>query len=165
MAILSLILITGSLISLGFGEGRLKKTESKALIFALTTGSLTAAYTIIDGIGARLSGNSISFIAWLYILDAIPFTTAALIVKKRELSNFILSNWGKSIIGGALSILSYGIVIFALTKGAMGAVAALRESSILYSAIIGVIFLKEPFGKRRAIAAAFITLGVIGLAA
>jgi uncharacterized membrane protein len=109
---------------------------------------IIAGYTLIDGVGTRLSGNAISYGQWLFFLSAIPFTMFALAWRGRAaVSSYLRKRWTMGLIGGGMSMASYLIVLWAMTKAPVAAVAALRETSVVFAAIIGCYMLRE--GTRR----------------
>ena len=132
-------------------------------IAAFTTGAFIAAYTVTDGIGARAAGNALSYSGWLFLLDSIPLALIFIWRNKRlPLALEHKQNW-LNLLGGVMSLLAYGIVIWAVTLAPMGTVSALRETSVLFAALIGVVFLKEKMTMRRLFACIVITGGAIVL--
>ena len=132
-------------------------------IAAFTTGAFIAAYTVTDGIGARLAGNSISYSGWLFVLDSFPLALIFMWMHRRlPMATERKQNW-LSLAGGVMSLLAYGIVIWAVTLAPMGTVSALRETSVLFAALIGAIFLGEKLTVRRIFACLVITVGAIVL--
>lgn len=146
---------------LAFESGPPWRRDSMALKYALGTSFWIASYTLIDGIGGRYSGNPFAYIAWLFFLDGLPITFAALYLRWGRIGSFLKSEWRFYTSGGCLSLAAYGMVIYAMSLGAMGVVSAIRETSVLFAALIGVFVLKETFGWSRILAAALVTGGVI----
>lgn len=132
-------------------------------IAAFTTGAFIAAYTVTDGIGARAAGNAIAYSGWLFVLDSFPMALIFMWMHRRlPLAAEPRQNW-MSLAGGVMSLLAYGIVIWAVTLAPMGTVSALRETSVLFAALIGVIFLGEKLMLRRVFACVVISVGAIVL--
>ena len=129
-------------------------------IAAFTTGAFIAAYTVTDGIGARAAGNAVAYSGWLFALDSLPLAMISM-WQKRRLPQF-KQVW-ISLTGGIMSLFAYAIVIWAITLAPMGTVSALRETSVLFAALIGALFMGEKFTRRRLCAAALITGGAIVL--
>ena len=130
---------------------------------AFTTGAFIAAYTVTDGIGARTAGNALSYSGWLFVLDSLPLALIFMWQHKRlPIAPQRRQNW-LSLAGGIMSLFAYGIVIWAVTLAPMGTVSALRETSVLFAAIIGALFLGEKLTPRRLCAAALIAAGAIVL--
>lgn len=161
---LGIAMISGGIIALAL-QGR-HVSRSSALA-ALTTGSMIALYTVIDGIGVRQSGGqALTYTLWMFVFY---WLTPALFVATRGLSAL----WtpahampiavGSSLVGGLLSIAAYGIVIWALQSGAMGAVSALRETSVVFAVLIGRAFLHETVSAKRWLACVVVAAGAVCL--
>ena len=131
------------------------------MIFAAGTALFIAAYTVTDAMGARLSGHAVSYVAWLAILDGLPTLLAAGTLRRAALAHHLAARAWKSAAGGVLQLAAYGLVVWALALAPMAAVSALRETSVLFAAIIGVKLLGEPLGARRITAAALVAVGII----
>ncbi len=151
--------------SLAFERGRPRGEQRRSILWALFTALTITAYTVVDGLGVRRSGAPLGYIAWLFTIDGIPFIAATWAWRRRDLLAYFHSNWLVPMIGGLLSFASYGIAIWALSLGAMAQVAALRETGVIFAAVIGSLFLGEPFGRRRILAAATVAAGIILLEA
>ncbi|MEM7195776.1 MAG: DMT family transporter [Pseudomonadota bacterium] len=156
-----IVLISIGLMSLTFLGRHLGHIPRTALIWGLVTSVLIGAYTITDGLGVRLAGDPYSYIVWLFIFEPVPICLILLMRQRREFLNFVQSNRGRILMGGTFSSAAYALVIYAMSFGAMGLVSSLRESSVIFAAIIGSIFLKEPFGRQRIIAATLVAAGII----
>jgi drug/metabolite transporter (DMT)-like permease len=154
------------LISLGIVSIAFVRREAHpraALIYALANAAVIAFYTLIDGAGARASGNAGSYVAWLTFLEAFPFLIWLRVRRGAAIIDYIGRGWRRGIIGGAASLGAYGIVLWAMTRSPIAAVAALRETSVLFAALIGAIWLKEGFGIPRLAGAASVVAGVAAL--
>jgi uncharacterized membrane protein len=136
-------------------------TQGRPLLLALGTGTAIAGYTIADGMGGRASGDVLAYIVWLFLLDGWPF--ALLVVMKRGTRALALTlpkAWKPAVGGGIMSVVAYGMVIWAMSAAPMAYVSALRETSVLLAAAIGTLLLGEPFGRRRILAAGLVVIGV-----
>ncbi|MFD7239950.1 EamA family transporter [Streptomyces syringium] len=131
-----------------------------AIVAAGSTGLAIASYTVIDGLGARASGTSLGFIAWLMALEGLPIPLYALATRRGRLLAEVRPNVVRGLIGGVLSFFAYGLVVWAQTRAALAPVAALRESSIIVGAGIGAVFFKERFGTPRIAAAGLMVVGI-----
>jgi len=140
---LSIVLICFGIIILGvFSESSIK--NNNAVIYSLATGFFIGLYSLADGYGARISQSPLNFLGWSFILNAMifPFVLKYMgytNVFSRVLKEAKLIFW----IGGTLSYIVYGIVVWSFTKAPIPLVGALRESSIVFSILIGFFFLKE----------------------
>ena len=154
-------IISAGTISLVWGSGLRMSAEKRSIIFALLTGLMIASYTIIDGIGVRLSGNPASYIGWLFILSPLPIASIAMLRRRGDAIVYIRKNWKLAVLGGGLNLGSYGLSIWALNLAAMAHVSAMRETSVIIAALIGTQLLGESFGKRRILAAMVVAIGVV----
>jgi drug/metabolite transporter (DMT)-like permease len=158
---LGIALICIGIVSIAFV--RREAHPPAATLFALANAAIIAVYTLIDGAGARASGNAMSYVAWLTFLEAIPFLLWIRARKGPRAVSYIGRGWRRGILGGAASLGAYGIVLWAMTRAPVAAVAALRETSVLFAALIGAIWLKEGFGLPRLAGAATVVAGVAAL--
>ncbi len=161
LALLGVALASAGIVSLSFDGGPPWKNDTKPVLFAMGTATFIAAYTVVDGTGVRLSGTAIGYLVWLAALDAIPILVVTLILRRRELRWTLRSEWRKGIAGAALQLTAYGLVIWAMSFSAMAAVSALRETSVIFAAIIGTRLLKERFGLLRTSATMLVAGGVV----
>jgi drug/metabolite transporter (DMT)-like permease len=132
-------------------------------VLALTTASVIACYTLIDGAGARASGEPVTYTAWIFLFTAAPMVTWTAIRRPRALVEALRGQWWIAIVGGAGNVGAYGLVLWAMTKAPVAAVAALRETSILFATIVGIFILKEKADKYRIASTVFIVAGAIVL--
>ncbi|MDB4140637.1 DMT family transporter [Candidatus Pelagibacter sp.] len=132
--------------------------------YSLITGFFIGLYTVIDGYGARVSLSAISYMSWGFILSAMLFPILLKINKYDNIFRNIIND-GKAIfwIGGSISYLVYGVVIWGFTKAPIPMVSALRESSIVFVIFIGIFFLDEKINLAKIISIILIFFGVIGL--
>ena len=162
LALLGVLLVSGGILSLAVG--RRAGTDLAALGFALLTGVTIAAYTVTDAMGIRASGSRLGYIAWLALLDGLPFIAWALWHRRAEVPGFLRHRAGPAVLGGVMTFAAYGLVLWAYSLGAIAPVAALRETSVIIAVLIGTLFLGEPFGRRRLIAAVIVAAGAALLA-
>ncbi|WP_300603063.1 DMT family transporter [Trebonia sp.] len=133
-----------------------------ALIAAVATGLTIAAYTTVDGLGVRLSGSSVGYIGWLMLLESLCVPAWALARRRREVVGGVSRRVLLSgVAAGALSVLAYGLVLWAQTRGALAPIAALRETSVIFGAIIATVVFREPFGRSRIAATVLVVIGVV----
>ncbi len=142
--------------------GRARSVDaSRAVPAALLSGALIGVYTVIDGQGVRLAGGELRFIAWNFFLDGIPLTLVVLWLRRGQIGAFLRDEGLRAFAGGVVATLSYSIVLWALARGAMAHVSALRETSVIFAALIGTRLLGEPFGRARVGAALAVVAGVV----
>ncbi|HEV2000360.1 MAG TPA: EamA family transporter [Xanthobacteraceae bacterium] len=144
------------------GGGALGRLPAKALFYAAGTAVCTAAYTIVDGIGARASGTASGFTFWMFVLDTFLMVTFALATRGGGAIRRLAPEWRTGLAAGGLSLGGYWIAIWAFTVAPIALVAALRETSVLFVMLIAVVLLGERAGAWRWLAAALI-VGGIGL--
>jgi drug/metabolite transporter (DMT)-like permease len=132
-----------------------------AFLAAVGTGLTIAAYTTVDGVGVRLSASPVGYIGWLMLLESLCVPMFAL-VRRREV---VLKQPPRILLAGlaagALSVLAYGLVLWAQTRGALAPIAALRETSVIFGAIIGTLVFREPFGRTRIAATVLVLAGIV----
>lgn len=137
--------------------------RSGAIVYAVGCGATIATYTICDGQGVRASGDALGYIAWLHLLDGVLFGSAVLWLRRTTLAGDIRRGLAPAALSGILSMLAYGMVVWAMASTPMALVSALRETSVVLAAVIGTVMMGEPFGGRRVASAALVALGVVAL--
>jgi drug/metabolite transporter (DMT)-like permease len=142
--------------------GRIGKPSTGTLI-ALGNAVIIAAYTIVDGTGVRLSGNAISYGQWLFFINAIPLAIFALAWRGTEIVGYVRERWAMGFAGGALSMAAYLIVLWAMTRAPVAGVAALRETSVIFAALIGSLILREGGVVPRVAGAVLVACGIAAL--
>ena len=158
---LGILLISAGILSLGLLQR--SRAHRGATLWALANAAIIASYTLVDGAGARLSGTPAGYVAWLFCLQGLLFVTLVAVLRRRAALDYIGRNWQRGLGGGLCLISAYGIVLWAMTQAPVAAVAALRETSVIFAALIGTVFLKERFGRQRLIAACAVALGIVAL--
>jgi len=139
-------------------------TQTKPIMLAIATGLVIAAYSVVDGIGIRLTPGALGYVAWLFICEV--FVTGYIVLRRgRALFTVERRVWIIGLAGGVVSSLAYAIVLYAKTLAPLGLVSTLRETSVIFAALIGIIAFKERPWKLRALAATIVVAGVVGLAA
>ena len=143
----------------------------KALVFAFTNAGIIATYTVVDGLGVRAEvnagGSALRYVMILFVLDGLPYPLLVWLrrtpAQRRQIVAYARTRWPKAALGGAASIGSYAIALWAMTKAPVASVAALRETSVLFAALLGTWLLKEKFGLQRALGTLVVVAGVISL--
>jgi drug/metabolite transporter (DMT)-like permease len=162
MVWVGVVLICGGVLSLGFAGFRWHESRN-SLAWALANAVIIAVYTLVDAAGVRTAGRPETYVVWLFTLDALPFPIIVLLLKRRELMAYAARAWLRGLFSGALSAAAYGVVLWAMTRAPVAAVAALRETSVIFAALIGAWLLKEGHIARRIVGAATVAAGVIAL--
>jgi drug/metabolite transporter (DMT)-like permease len=131
------------------------------LLRAASVGLCIAIYTLFDGVGARISDNVLGYTAMTSFLAGIPLMIIAFFLRGREMVGFLRHEWKSGILGGVMMFAAYAIVIYAMTLTQLTQVAALRETSVIFAAVIGTLILKESLGVKRIFAATIVAGGII----
>src|SRR6202162_3168 len=156
-----IVLISLGIVSIAFVQRRVH--PASAAYWAFANAAIIAAYTLVDGSGARASGNAASYVTWLIFLEGIPFVVWVLVRRGRPALLYLRSGWRRGLVGGACSLAAYGIVLWAMTRAPIAAVAALRGTSVIFAALLGSLWLKEGFGWLRLAGAASVVAGIAAL--
>jgi drug/metabolite transporter (DMT)-like permease len=154
-------LLVAGVVLLSLRGGReLARLDRRAVGFALFTAVTVCAYSVVDGVGARLAGSANAYSAALFAGIGPVMVSYALARRGREVIPTMARHWVLGLVGGTLQLGSYGIAIWAMTLAPIAIVAALRETSVLFGAAIAVVFLKEPLRPSRIGAALLIVAGL-----
>src|ERR1051326_8086280 len=152
-----LLCLVGGVMMLSLrGGGDLAKLDRRAVGFALFTALTVCAYTVIDGIGVRASGNALAYTAAAFLGNAVIMALYGLARRGRKLLAGPWHIWGTGLGGGALQFSSYGVALWAMTIVPIAVVAARRETSVLFGALIPVVVLREPLRAARVAAVVLI---------
>jgi drug/metabolite transporter (DMT)-like permease len=135
--------------------------DRAALAWALATAIGVALYNVTDARGVRIAPDPFTFITWLFIVDPIPIAITVLLLRRGALASAVAMKWRYGVIAGALSILSFGAALYAFSLIETARVSALRETSVVFAAIMGSLFLGESFGRRRIVAAIVLAAGLV----
>jgi drug/metabolite transporter (DMT)-like permease len=160
-AIAGLVMISGGIVALGRGKDRLDPATVRDAAIA---GGFIAAYMVTDGIGVRLAGNAFSYVAWMTLLQGAPMPLVYLAMRRRFPPLRLDAETLKALGGGVLGLAAYSVVVWAMSLAPLAKVSGLRETSILFAAVLGALFLGERFTLRKGACAAAITAGAILLA-
>ncbi|MGW0598604.1 EamA family transporter [Streptomyces sp. NPDC002776] len=137
-----------------------RRPDWAAIGAALATGLTIAAYTVVDGLGVRASGSSLGYIAWLMTVQGVVIPAYALHRWRGGTAAVLRPFAALGLLGAALSVAAYALVLWAQTRADLAPIAALRESSIIVGAAIGAVFFKERFGTPRIVAAGLVVVGI-----
>jgi drug/metabolite transporter (DMT)-like permease len=120
-------------------------------------------YTLVDGVGARLSGNAFSYTGWMLLLTGVLVFLISLSLRGRQLAHHVLFQWKKWLLGGGCTFAAYSLALWAMTKAPIAPVAALRETSIVFSAVLALFVLKERITPLRYVSIAIVTAGAVAI--
>ncbi|QGV80183.1 EamA family transporter [Streptomyces ficellus] len=141
-------------------RGTSRRPNRPAVLAALATGVAIAGYTVVDGVGVRAAGSPLGYIAWLMLLQGLAIPAYTLARRGTALGAQLRPHAALGLLGAAMSISAYALVLWAQTRAPLAPVAALRESSIIVGAAIGALFFKERFGAPRIAAAGVMVVGI-----
>ncbi|PHM21771.1 MAG: hypothetical protein CK604_05260 [Curvibacter sp. PD_MW3] len=140
-----IVLICAGLVGLAYAQIRVsRRLQLKLWLAAIATGISVAGYTVVDAYGARTSQNWLSYAAWLMILDGVTFMFLVAAIRGASLWQGLANNWRPTLIAGLLGTAAFSVLLWALSLGPVASVAALRETSVLFAALIGMVFFGEP---------------------
>jgi len=158
--LVGVLVVSAGLISLVFLGGRPRRADVPALAAAFATGVMIATYTVLDGVGVHTT-SVLSYAAWMFLLQGPAIPLLALVRRGHRLAADLRPPLLVGLAGGLVSLLAYGLVLWAQTRGALAPIAALRETSIIIAALFGAVFLHERFDRGRAVAGAVVVLGIV----
>lgn len=160
---LGILFVSAGIVVLALQRGKVTRRGSAT---AFLTGATIAVYTVVDGMGVRQAGGTTAaaaaYTAWLFLLF---FLTPAIYVFRHGMVALLapVKDVATFVTGGLISALAYGIVIWAMQNGAMGALSALRETSVFFAALLGRAFLNEHLNAGKILACLVIVLGALAI--
>ena len=158
LQVAGVVVVSAGLAFLVFGG---RRPGRGAFLAAVGTGLTIAAYTTVDGVGVRLSASPVGYIGWLMVLESLCVPMFAAVRRRDVLLKQPRRILLAGLAAGALSVLAYGLVLWAQTRGALAPIAALRETSVIFGAIIGTLVFREPFGRTRIVATVLVVAGIV----
>lgn len=158
-----IVLISGGILIMRLDEGD-SRPGMTLLFTAFLTGLMVAAYTVLDAYGARISGDWLSFLVWLMFLDGLAFVGLISLLRGRTLWTTVGREWRLTLVSGFLGVTAFSVFLWALSRGLTGGVSALRETSVLFASLIGIIIYKERYSNRKLAGILCITAGIITFA-
>jgi drug/metabolite transporter (DMT)-like permease len=160
-AVVGVICIATGVIALTFEHGNGLRKNPRAVVYALITSMFIAAYTIIDGMGARQSGSALGFAVWLTIGDGIITFLIVLAWKGRIVFRVVGRNKRVGVLGAGMQTCAYWIIIWAFSIAPLAMVSGVRETSVLMAAFLSTVLLKERIGAWRILATCLVAAGLI----
>ena len=156
--------IAAALTGIVFAGGRLTRADRPATVAALLTGVTIASYTVVDGLGVRHAHNPAGYLSLVFVFQAPAILAIALYRLRHRLDRRLLRDVPAGFGAGVISVLAYGIVVWAQTCGPLALVSALRETSVISAALIATLLFKEPFARRRLLPSVAVALGIVLIA-
>ncbi len=155
---LGIAIICGGIVALAQGAH-----DRRATAFAVANALVIATYTLIDATGARASGAPLSYALWLCAGNAVMNAMVGLAQRRAELPRYLWRRWQRALLGGTCSVASYAIALWAMTRAPVALVAVLRETSVIFAALFGALFLGEKMTRRRLVATGAVLGGLMVL--
>jgi drug/metabolite transporter (DMT)-like permease len=164
LAYAGLLVATGAVMAFALpprGSPLRRHPDAAALLWALACAGGVALYNVADARGVRIAPDPFTYIVWLFLLDWVLVTLWALAVRRRALAEAVRAKWRFGVSAGMLSILSFGSALYAFSLMETAKVSALRETAVVFAALMGAVWLKEGLGRRRVLAAAALAAGLV----
>ncbi len=158
--IAAVVMISIGIMALSFGAG----ASRAAVGFALATGVSVATYSFFAGLGVRTAGTVLGFQACLEIVTGFGMLCYGVAARRADLVAYARRHGAVGLFAGAVSVLGFLAYLVAARSLPLGPVSALRETSVIFGAVLGTIVLREGFGPRRIAAAVLVTVGIVLLA-
>ena len=143
-----------------FAAGR---HDRRATTFALANAVVIAAYTLIDGQGARASQAPASYTMWFFTANGVVILGYGLARRGAAVGTYWRAHWKRALVGGACAVGSYGIALWAMTRAPIAVVAVLRETAVIFGAFIAYFVLHEKLTRRRLAATGAVMVGLVAL--
>lgn len=156
----AVVMIGTGIMSLTFVRRSDGLRNSRSATLAIITGGFIAAYSLVDGLGARKAGTALGFYSWLSVFNAIIFATIIRLIRPGLIKKVVFQNWRLFLGGGCASFTAYALVIWAFTLAPIALVTALRETSIIFALLLGVCVLNERLDLIKMLATMLTILGV-----
>ncbi|HEX6319174.1 MAG TPA: DMT family transporter [Burkholderiales bacterium] len=137
--------------------------ERRATLFALANAVVIGAYTLIDAAGARASGAPVSYTFWFFVANGFVIFMLGTFQRGSALPAYLRRRWLRALAGGACALGAYSIALWAMTRAPVALVAVLRETSVIFAAVIGAVAFKEKLTRRRLLATGAVLAGLIAL--
>ena len=155
---LGVCLVCAGIIAFAYG-----RHDRRATMFALANAAVIAAYTLIDAKGVRASGSPVAYVMWFFVLNAVAIYAYAGLRRGRDVPRYLARHWRRAFIGAVFTTGSYGVALWAMTRAPVALVAVLRETSVLFGAVLGALFLGEKMTRRRLVATGAVLAGLVVL--
>lgn len=160
---LGVLLISSGVMLLAGDSWRAGAFHGRTAVFALATAAIIVVYTLVDGVGARLSGNAFVYTGWVLVLTAPPYIGLSLLRNGAATRAYLRRHWRRGLLGGACTLGSYGLALWAMTQAPIALVAALRETSVAFGALLAATLLGERVSRTRWAAIFIVLAGAVAI--
>lgn len=159
----AMLVLCAGILTLLLENGLRRAAWTASVGWALVVAFTIAVYTSLDGIGGRLSQSPVGYVAWLCLIEALVLAALLAWRKGRAGLVAVARAWPLTLLGGATTLLSYGLVVWAMTQAPIALVAAARESSVVFAALLGVVFFRERLTPARIVAIVLVLAGLVAM--
>ena len=153
--------ISLGILSLATDSVRRGSFNWRVTLVALANAVVIMGYTVVDGSGVRLSDNALSYTCWVFFLNAFPLFFITLLLQKGAYFRYVRSRWQYGLFGGVCSFAAYGLSLWGMARAPISLVASLRETSVIFGMILGIVFLGEKITGSRVLAVTLVVSGAI----
>ena len=160
---LGVVLICSGVLLLAGDAWHKATLQGSATLFALGTAGVVVIYTLVDGVGVRLSGNAAVYTGWVFLLTALPLTAIFLLRDHAATLAYARQHWRRGLFGGACTLASYALALWAMTQAPIALVAALRETSVVFGTLLAALLLKERVSRTRYAAIGVVVAGAVAI--
>lgn len=160
---LGVALICGGVMLLAGDSWRTGSFHGRAALFAIGTAAVIVVYTLVDGIGVRLSGHAASYTGWVFLLTAAPLVTIFMVRNRTATAAYLRQHWRRGLFGGACTLASYALALWAMTRAPIALVAALRETAVIFGVLIAALVLHERITRIRYLSILIVTAGAAAI--
>lgn len=160
---LGVALICGGVMLLAGDSWRTGSFHGRAALFAIGTAAVIVVYTLVDGIGVRLSGHAASYTGWVFLLTAAPLVTIFMVRNRTATTAYLRQHWRRGLFGGACTLASYALALWAMTRAPIALVAALRETAVIFGVLIAALVLHERITRIRYLSILIVTAGAAAI--
>jgi drug/metabolite transporter (DMT)-like permease len=159
--LLGIALVSCGVASLAREGGRMRLAATRSGVpLAVVTGMIVSCYTVIDALGVKLAATPYTYVVWILVLDGAFVSCAVALTRRGAIPAYLRANWRQALVAAALGIASYSIGLLALALGPLAQIAAMKETTVIFGVVIGVLILKEPPRATRLAAAGVVMAGV-----
>ena len=159
----AMLVLCAGILSLVFESGLGRGARKSSIVWALLVAVSIAIYTTLDGIGVRLSGSPWGYVVWICLLEGVVLSIYVLATQGRSMLLAVVRSWKLTLLGGSGTLLGYALVVWAMTRAPIALVSAVRETSVIWAVLIGVVVFKERLSPVRVAAVALVVIGIVAM--
>ncbi len=160
---IAMLVVCLGILSLVFESGFRRAARMGSVGWALLVAVAIAIYTTLDGVGVRLSGSSVGYVVWICLLEGIVLAAYVAVSQGPGMLLTVLQSWRVTMVAGTATLVGYGLVVWAMTHAPIALVSAVRETSVIFAVLIGVVVFKERLTLARGSAIALVVAGIVVL--